>query len=111
MSTIAGTPHPQRPDRIAPILLPLQCEYYALEGLGRLLSVVKLVRQRLNPLFEIEGVLLTMYDGRTLLARRVADEARRYFGTQVFKTVIPRNVKLERSTESRQADHLLRHRL
>ena len=76
------------------LLLPLQCEYYALEGLGRLLSVVKLVRQRLNPLLEIEGVLLTMYDGRTLLARQVEDEARRYFGTQVFQTVIPRNVKL-----------------
>jgi chromosome partitioning protein len=72
----------------------LQCEYYALEGLGRLLGVVKLVRQRLNPLLEIEGVLLTMYDGRTLLARQVEDEARRYFSTQVFRTVIPRNVKL-----------------
>lgn len=76
------------------ILLPLQCEYYALEGLGRLLSVVKLVRQKLNPALEIEGVLLTMYDGRTLLTRRVEDEARRYFDSAVFRTVIPRNVKL-----------------
>ena len=76
------------------IIVPLQCEYYALEGLGRLLQVVKLVRQKLNPALAIEGVLLTMYDSRTLLGRRVADEARSYFGTTVFHTVIPRNVKL-----------------
>lgn len=76
------------------VIVPLQCEYYALEGLGQLLQVVKLVRQQLNPLLEIGGVLLTMYDGRTLLGRRVADEARRYFGDTVFDTVIPRNIKL-----------------
>lgn len=76
------------------VLLPLQCEYYALEGIGRLLSVVKLVRQKLNPTLAIEGVLLTMYDSRTLLARRVEEEARRYFGPSVYKTVIPRNIKL-----------------
>jgi len=76
------------------VVVPLQCEYYALEGLGQLLQVVKLVRQRLNPPLEIGGVLLTMYDHRTLLARRVADEARRYFGSMVFNTVIPRNVRL-----------------
>ena len=76
------------------VIVPLQCEYYALEGLGQLLQVVKLVRQRLNPPLEIGGVLLTMYDHRTLLARRVADEARRFFGATVFKTVIPRNVRL-----------------
>jgi chromosome partitioning protein len=76
------------------IIVPLQCEYYALEGLGQLLQVVKLVRQKLNPALAIEGVLLTMYDSRTLLGRRVADEARRYFGTTVFETVIPRNIKL-----------------
>jgi len=76
------------------VIVPLQCEYYALEGLGQLLQVVKLVRQQLNPLLDIGGVLLTMYDGRTLLGRRVADEARRYFGDTVFSTVIPRNVKL-----------------
>ena len=76
------------------VIVPLQCEYYALEGLGQLLQVVKVVRQRLNAHLEIGGVLLTMYDGRTLLGRRVADEARRYFGDKVFSTVIPRNVKL-----------------
>jgi chromosome partitioning protein len=72
----------------------LQCEYYALEGLSQLLKVVTLVRQKLNPTLAIEGILLTMYDSRTLLARRVAEEARRYFGTMVFHTVIPRNVRL-----------------
>ena len=76
------------------VLLPLQCEYYALEGIGRLLSVVKLVRQKLNPTLDLEGVLLTMYDGRTLLTRRVEEEARRYFGPTVYQTVIPRNIKL-----------------
>ena len=76
------------------VLLPLQCEYYALEGIGRLLSVVKLVRQKLNPRLDIEGVLLTMYDSRTLLTRRVEEEARRYFGPTVYQTVIPRNIKL-----------------
>jgi chromosome partitioning protein len=76
------------------VIVPLQCEYYALEGLGRLLQVVKLVRQQLNPALAIEGVLLTMYDHRTLLGRRVADEARQYFGATVFHTVIPRNIKL-----------------
>jgi len=76
------------------VLVPLQCEYYALEGIGRLLSVVKLVRQTLNPALAIEGVLLTMYDGRTLLTRRVEEDARRYFGPTVYQTVIPRNIKL-----------------
>jgi chromosome partitioning protein len=76
------------------IIVPLQCEYYALEGLGQLLQVVKLVRQQLNPTLAIEGVLLTMYDSRTLLGRRVADEARQFFGATVFDTVIPRNIKL-----------------
>ena len=76
------------------VLLPLQCEYYALEGIGQLLSVVKLVRQKLNPALAIEGVLLTMYDSRTLLTRRVEEEARRYFGPTVYQTVIPRNIKL-----------------
>ncbi|GIX45806.1 MAG: chromosome partitioning protein ParA [Candidatus Tectimicrobiota bacterium] len=76
------------------VLVPLQCEYYALEGLGQLLRVVRLVQQRFNPGLAVAGILLTMYDGRTLLARRVAEEARRYFGATVFDTVIPRNVKL-----------------
>lgn len=76
------------------VLMPLQCEYYALEGLGQLLKAVTLVRQKLNPTLAIEGILLTMYDSRTLLGRRVAEEARRYFGTMVFHTMIPRNVRL-----------------
>lgn len=76
------------------VIIPLQCEYYAMEGLGQLLRAVNLVRQKLNPALAIGGILLTMYDGRTLLARRVAEEARRYFGTTVFQTVIPRNVRL-----------------
>jgi chromosome partitioning protein len=76
------------------VIMPLQCEYYALEGLGQLMRVVKLVQQKLNPSLAIEGILLTMYDHRTLLARRVAEEARRYFGSMVFDTVIPRNVRL-----------------
>jgi chromosome partitioning protein len=76
------------------VIMPLQCEYYAMEGLGQLLRMVKLIRQKLNQTLAIEGILLTMYDGRTLLARRVAEEARRYFETMVFRTVIPRNVRL-----------------
>jgi chromosome partitioning protein len=76
------------------VIMPLQCEYYALEGLGQLMRVIKLVQQKLNPTLAIEGILLTMYDSRTLLGRRVAEEARRYFGAMVFDTVIPRNVRL-----------------
>lgn len=76
------------------VLVPLQCEYYALEGIGRLLSVVQLVRQQLNPTLAVEGVVLTMYDGRTLLTRRVEEDARRYFGSLVYHTVIPRTIKL-----------------
>jgi chromosome partitioning protein len=76
------------------VIMPLQCEYYALEGLSQLLKIIKLVQQKLNPTLAVEGILLTMYDSRTLLARRVAEEARRYFGTLVFHTVIPRNVRL-----------------
>src|SRR5262245_54686619 len=79
------------------VLLPLQCEYYALEGIGRLLSVVKLVRQRLNPTLALEGVLLTMYDGRTLLTRRVEEEARRYFGPTVYQTVDRKSTRLNSS--------------
>ena len=67
---------------------------YTYDEQGRLLSVVKLVRQRLNPTLDLEGVLLTMHDGRTLLTRRVEEEARRYFGPTVYQTVIPRNIKL-----------------
>ncbi|MFA5339536.1 MAG: AAA family ATPase [Candidatus Omnitrophota bacterium] len=75
-------------------LIPLQCEYYALEGLSQLLSTINLVRQNLNPSLEIEGILLTMADFRTKLTDEVIKEARNYFGDKVYKTVIPRSVKL-----------------
>jgi chromosome partitioning protein len=76
------------------LLIPLQCEYYALEGLSQLLNTVHLVQREVNPALSIDGVLLTMYDARLNLSRQVAAEAREYFGSQVFDTVIPRNVRL-----------------
>jgi len=76
------------------VLVPLQCEFYALEGLTYLLKTVKLVRERLNPGLEIEGIVLTMFDGRTSLALQIRDEVHRYFPGQIFDTVIPRNVRL-----------------
>ena len=79
------------------ILIPLQSEYYAMEGLGQLLHTVERVRQVLNPGLAIEGILLTMVDQRTTLARQVEKEVRRHFGSQVFQVVIPRNVRLSES--------------
>ncbi len=76
------------------ILIPIQCEYYALEGLGQLMNTIALVRKHLNKELRIEGVLLTMYDSRTNLSEQVAEEVRNYFKQYVFKTVIPRNVRL-----------------
>lgn len=76
------------------LLIPLQCEYYALEGLSQLLNTVHLVQRSVNPELAIDGVLLTMYDARLNLSRQVATEAREYFGNQVFDSVIPRNVRL-----------------
>lgn len=76
------------------VLIPVQCEYFALEGLGQLLNTIKIVRQHLNPDLEIEGVLLTMYDTRTRLSNQVADEVKRYFDEKVFSSVITRNVRL-----------------
>lgn len=76
------------------LLIPLQCEYYALEGLSQLLNTVHLVQQSINPKLVIDGVLLTMYDSRLNLSRQVAEDAREYFGPQVFGSVIPRNVRL-----------------
>jgi chromosome partitioning protein len=76
------------------LLIPLQCEYYALEGLSQLLNTVHLIQHSVNPSLAISGVLLTMYDARLNLSRQVAAEAREYFGTQVFDTVVPRNVRL-----------------
>ena len=76
------------------VLVPVQCEYYALEGLSDLLSTIRIVKSRLNPAIELEGLLLTMYDGRTNLSLQVAEEVKRHFPGQVFATVIPRNVRL-----------------
>ncbi len=76
------------------VIVPIQCEYYALEGLGQLLNTIRLVQRNLNQDLRIEGILLTMYDGRLNLARQVAEEARRYFGDRVYQSMIPRNVRL-----------------
>ncbi len=76
------------------VLIPMQCEYYALEGLSQLLQTIRLVQESLNPGLRVEGVLLTMYDGRLTLSQQVAGEARRFFGDRVFSTMIPRNVRL-----------------
>jgi chromosome partitioning protein len=76
------------------VLIPIQCEFYALEGLSQLLNTVRLVQHNLNPRLEVEGVLLTMYDQRLNLSRQVAEEAKEYFGDRVFRSVIPRNVRL-----------------
>ncbi len=76
------------------VLIPIQCEYYALEGLGQLLNTIRLVQKHLNPNLRIEGVLLTMYDNRLNLSRQVAEETREYFDKKVFRTMINRNVRL-----------------
>jgi chromosome partitioning protein len=76
------------------VIVPLQCEYYALEGLGQLLKTIRLIKQALNPKLEIEGILLTMFDGRNSLSHQVAHEVKRHFKDKVFKTIIPRNVRL-----------------
>jgi chromosome partitioning protein len=76
------------------ILVPIQCEYYALEGLGRLMETIERVREALNPTLEIEGILLTMFDNRLNLSTQVAAEARHFFGDRVYRTMIPRNVRL-----------------
>lgn len=76
------------------VLVPIQCEYYALEGLGQLMNTVDLVRQHLNQALEIEGVLLTMYDGRLNLSKQVSQEVRNHFTDKVYDTVIARNVRL-----------------
>lgn len=76
------------------VLIPIQCEYYALEGLGQLLNTIRLIQKHLNPALKIEGVLLTMYDSRLNLSKQVAEEARRYFSGKVYETIISRNVRL-----------------
>lgn len=76
------------------VLIPVQCEYYALEGLSDLMNTLRLVKRRLNPNISVEGVLLTMYNGRTNLSMQVAEEVKRHFKGQVYATVIPRNTRL-----------------
>lgn len=78
-------------------LVPIQCEYYALEGLSQLITTIKTIKKKLNPQIEIEGVLGTMYDGRTNLSIQVLDEVKKYFPDKVYKTIIPRNVRLSES--------------
>jgi chromosome partitioning protein len=76
------------------VIIPLQCEYYALEGLSQLLGTVQRVQEALNPALEVDGVLLTMFDARLNLSRQVAADAREHFGDRVYNTVIPRNIRL-----------------
>jgi chromosome partitioning protein len=76
------------------VLIPLQCEYYALEGLSRLLETIEMVRATFNPAFRLEGILLTMFDPRNNLSHQVSEEVVRHFGNRVFETVIPRNVRI-----------------
>ena len=76
------------------VLIPLQCEYYALEGLGQLMATVELIREHLNPRLSLKGVVLTMHDGRTSLSADVTAEVRRHLGAQVFENVVPRSVRL-----------------
>jgi chromosome partitioning protein len=76
------------------VIIPIQCEYYALEGISQLLNTIRLVQQNFNPELALDGVLLTMYDSRLNLCRQVAKDAKEYFGPKMFRTVIPRNVRL-----------------
>lgn len=79
------------------VLVPMQCEYYALEGLTALMETIELVRERLNPSLELAGVLLTMFDTRNSLSHQVATEVRQHFSTRVYQTIIPRNVRISES--------------
>jgi chromosome partitioning protein len=76
------------------VLIPVQCEYYALEGLGQLLNTINMVKKNLNPPLDIEGVLMTMFDSRLRLSNQIVDEVKKYFGEKVFATIISRNVRL-----------------
>ena len=76
------------------VIIPVQCEYFALEGISKLLNTIKIIKSKLNPQLEIEGFLLTMYDSRLRLANQIYDEVKRHFRELVFRTVIQRNVKL-----------------
>lgn len=76
------------------VMIPIQCEYYALEGLSQLMDTIQLVRKRLNPRLKVEGIVFTMFDGRTNLAIQVVDEVKKHFRKEVYRTVIPRNIRL-----------------
>lgn len=76
------------------VVIPIQSEYYALEGLSQLMNTIKLVNKHLNPKLVIEGVLITMYDGRALISRQIYDEIKKFFGKKMFETVIPRNIRV-----------------
>jgi len=76
------------------VIIPIQCEYYALEGISQLMRTLELVRENLNPMLKVGGIILTMHDARTILSNQVVEEARKYFGKKVFETMIPRNVRL-----------------
>ncbi|HKK01573.1 MAG TPA: AAA family ATPase [Desulfuromonadales bacterium] len=76
------------------VLIPLQCEFYAMEGLSQLMNTIRLIQKELNPRLKLRGILLTMFDGRNNLSHQVSDEIRKHFGDQVFQAVIPRNVRL-----------------
>lgn len=79
------------------LIIPLQCEYFAMEGLGHLIHTIRMIKAKLNPSLTLGGILLTMYDSRNLLSRRVSEDVKKYFGSTVFNTVIPRNVRLSES--------------
>jgi len=76
------------------VIIPIQCEYYALEGISHLVNTIEMVRNNLNPALKIAGIILTMYNSRTLLSEQVAEEARKHFGAKVYTTIVPRNVRL-----------------
>ena len=76
------------------MLIPIQCEFYALEGVSQLMSTIELVRKNMNPNLDVEGVVLSMFDGRTNLSIQVVQEVKKYFGAKVYSTVIPRNIRL-----------------
>ena len=93
------------------VLIPIQCEYYALEGLGQLLNNIDLVKEHLNPDLLVSTILLTMYDGRTKLADQVANEVRKHFGPKVLTTSIPRSVKVSEAPGLRAVGDDLRPRI
>ena len=94
MSSFTRFTYLKRIDLLNSVIIPIQCEYYALEGLGQLLNTVRLVQKNLNRKLEIEGVLLTMYDSRLNLSKQVADEVKGFFKDKIFETIIHRNVRL-----------------